>query len=172
MGHARTHAHIVFAHCITLSCGHTLDFLPHQWNGAGFSWLHQNRVTNTRWSCAWHFFKIKFLQHHLVQLFGRVLAQGASQTFAQWHAWVSLEIYVYLRVVEQGRCLHESWWEYDSKQLKDMCHGCRGESVLCEQRHERSEPDCTGGGGRTYNPRARTQRERERETPRDVRGTK
>lgn len=28
----RTHAHIVFAHCITLSCGHTLDFLPHQWN--------------------------------------------------------------------------------------------------------------------------------------------
>lgn len=42
-----------------------------------------------------------------------------------------------------------------------MCHSCRGESVLCEQRHERSEPDCTGGGGRTYNPRARTQRERE-----------
>lgn len=176
MGHARTHArthtHIVFAHCITLSCGHTLDFLPHQWNVQVFrdytriEWqIHDDAARDI-------FFKIKFFQHHLVQLFGRVLARGASQTLAQWHAWVSLEIYVYLRVVEQGRCLHESWWEYDSKQLKDMCHSCRGESVLCEQRHERSEPDCTGGGGRTYNPRARTQREREGETPRDVRGTK
>lgn len=160
MHHARTHARTVFAHCITLSCGHTLDFLPHHWNGAGFSCLHQNRVPNTWRSCAWHFLKIKFPTPPRG-------ARGASQTFAQWHARVKNICLLTCRWARPmfARELMRVW------QQTAEGHVPWPQRRVGEQRQERSGPDCTGGrGGRTYNPRARTQRERER--PRDVRGTK